>query len=200
MVAFFLTGSVTICPECGSDQVVQLAGQPGPYSSTPINNSSNQGSDTSLQINQSLQELSKVSEALWTPLSLLPWNLFVQTAHLCFRMTAQMLALAVALSLKPAPLQRIPPSSRPGAAPFSSGMLRVTSRASPLTQTARVKKACLGATATPLQVLHRPSSTLHQLGDPRHTVSPSDGSEAGIWSFLYKRHSEWALLTIRMAV
>ncbi|XP_029696317.1 serine/threonine-protein kinase 11-interacting protein [Takifugu rubripes] len=49
-------GSVTICPECGSDQVVQLAGPPGPYSSTPINNSSIQDSDVNVPINQSLQE------------------------------------------------------------------------------------------------------------------------------------------------
>lgn len=197
MIAFFLTGSVTICPECGSDQVVQLA---GPHSSTPINNSSIQGSDISLQINQSLQELSKVSEAVWIPLFPLPWSLFAQIVHLCLRMTVQMLALAVAPFLKPAPLQRIPPLSRPGAAPSSSEMLRVTSRASPPTQTARVKTACSGATATPPQVLHRLSSTLHQLGDPHRTVSLSDGSEAGLWTFLHKRHSECTPLLERTAV
>lgn len=79
MIDFFLSlaGSVTLCPECGSDQVVQLAGQPGPNNSIPINNSSIQDSDISLQISQSLQEVSKVSEDLWIPASLLPWNLFV---------------------------------------------------------------------------------------------------------------------------
>lgn len=73
---------MTICPECGSDQVVQLAGQPGPYSSTPINSSSMQDNDISLQINQSLQEVSKVSAALWVLVFLLPWNLFVQNRSL----------------------------------------------------------------------------------------------------------------------
>lgn len=73
---------MTVCPECGSDQVVQLAGQPGPYSSTLINNSSIQDSDISLQISQSLQEVSKVSEALWIPLSLLPWDRLVQNRSL----------------------------------------------------------------------------------------------------------------------
>lgn len=68
-----------ICPECGSDQVVQLAGQSGPYSSTPINNSSVQDSDISLQINQSLQEVSKISEAPWIPPF---WNLLVQSPSL----------------------------------------------------------------------------------------------------------------------
>lgn len=58
MIAFFLIGGVTICPECGSDQVVQLAGPSGPYSSTPINNSSIQDSDINVPINQSLQEVS----------------------------------------------------------------------------------------------------------------------------------------------
>lgn len=67
MIAFVLTGSTTICPECGSDQVVQLAGQAGPFNSTFINNSSIQDGETSLQANQSLQELSKVREALCVP-------------------------------------------------------------------------------------------------------------------------------------
>lgn len=66
MIAFFLIGSVTICPECGSDQVVQLAGPPGPYSSTPIDNSSIQDSDVNVPINQSPQE---VSDALCSQLS-----------------------------------------------------------------------------------------------------------------------------------
>lgn len=84
MIDFFspLTGSVTLCPECGSDQVVQLAGQPGPYSSVPINNSLVQDSDINLQISRSLQEVSKVSEALWIPAFLLPWNFFVQNRSL----------------------------------------------------------------------------------------------------------------------
>lgn len=67
MTAFVLTGSATYCPECGSDQVVQLAGQAGPFNSTLINSSSIQDGGTSLQVNQSLQELSKVREALCVP-------------------------------------------------------------------------------------------------------------------------------------
>lgn len=170
---------MTICPECGSDQVVQLAGQPGPYSSTPINNSSIEDSDMNLTINQSLQEVSK---ALLTFIDPLPSNPFVENTFVChchysFRMKEQMLALVVALFLKPAPLQKIPLSSLPREAPSSSEMLRVTSQASPPMQTARVKTACSGATATPPQVLHRPSSTLHLLGDPLHTVSLSDDSK-----------------------
>lgn len=55
---------MTICPECGSDQVVQLAGQPHPYSSTPINNSLIQDSEVGLLINHSLQGSSKVSDTL----------------------------------------------------------------------------------------------------------------------------------------
>lgn len=75
MIAFFLIGSVTICPECGSDQVVQLAGPPGPYSSTPMNNSSIQDSDINVPINQSLQE---VSDALLTSVARFPPKLFVE--------------------------------------------------------------------------------------------------------------------------
>lgn len=78
MSAFFLTGSVTICPECGSDQVVQLAGPPGPYSSTPINDSSIQDSDINVPISQSLQE---VSDALLTSVASFLSKPFVKTDH-----------------------------------------------------------------------------------------------------------------------
>lgn len=187
---------MTICPECGSDQVVQLAGQPDPDRNMAINNLSKEGSDISLQISQSLQEVSKVNGSLY-PCFL---GIFLDRTDHCFvlplRVTAQMVALAVALFPKPAPLQKIPPSSRPEAAPSSSGMLRATSPASPPTQTATVKTACSGATATPPQALHRPSSTLHRLGDRHHRVSSSDEADAG----KRKRHSERALLSSRTAV
>ncbi|XP_078099700.1 serine/threonine-protein kinase 11-interacting protein isoform X2 [Sander vitreus] len=47
-------GNSNICPECGSDHVVQLAGQSTPYSSTPIRRSPRpESGDDHLDINQS---------------------------------------------------------------------------------------------------------------------------------------------------
>lgn len=192
MTAFVLTGSATYCPECGSDQVVQLAGQAGPFNSTLINNSSIQDGDTSLQVSQSLQELSKVREALCVPPPSQSFS--AEPRHssvLPSRTTAQMLALAVALFLR-----KTPALSQPEAAPSSSETFRATSPASPPTQTARAKTACSGATATPPPAPRRPSCTPHQLGDPHQTVSP----KLEAWNFSHKPHSERAPLSNRVAV
>ncbi|XP_039997864.1 serine/threonine-protein kinase 11-interacting protein isoform X2 [Xiphias gladius] len=53
-------GISNICPECGSDHVVQLAGQSTPYSSTPIHRSSRPNSeDDHLNITQSTHSANK---------------------------------------------------------------------------------------------------------------------------------------------
>ncbi|XP_044043779.1 serine/threonine-protein kinase 11-interacting protein isoform X2 [Siniperca chuatsi] len=53
-------GNSNICPECGSDHVVQLAGQSTPYSSTPIHCSSRPDSeDDHLDITQSTRSVNK---------------------------------------------------------------------------------------------------------------------------------------------
>ncbi|KAM9334363.1 serine/threonine-protein kinase 11-interacting protein [Symphorus nematophorus] len=53
-------GNSDICPECGSDHVVQLAGQSTPYSSTPIRHSSRPDSeDDRLDITQSTRSANK---------------------------------------------------------------------------------------------------------------------------------------------
>ncbi|XP_074482840.1 serine/threonine-protein kinase 11-interacting protein isoform X3 [Sebastes fasciatus] len=53
-------GGCNICPECGSDHVVQLAGQSTPRSSTPIKRSSTpQSEDDHLDINQSSRRTNK---------------------------------------------------------------------------------------------------------------------------------------------
>lgn len=61
-------------------------------------------------------------------------------------------------------------------------------------QTARVKTAFSGATATPPQLLRRPSSTLHLSGDPLRTVSLTE-YEYEVWNqdVLNKRHRERSL-------
>ncbi|XP_008299492.1 serine/threonine-protein kinase 11-interacting protein [Stegastes partitus] len=46
-------GKSHICPECGSDHVVQVAGQSAPYSSTPIRSSRPDSDDDHLDITQS---------------------------------------------------------------------------------------------------------------------------------------------------
>lgn len=62
----------------------------------------------------------------------------------------QISVLASVQFLKLPPPQRAPPSSPHGEAPSSSGTVSVPSRASPTTQTARVRRIWLGATATTL--------------------------------------------------
>ncbi|XP_070786725.1 serine/threonine-protein kinase 11-interacting protein [Enoplosus armatus] len=53
-------GNCNICPECGSDHVVQLAGQSSPYSSTPIRRSSRPDrEDGHLDVTQSTQSANK---------------------------------------------------------------------------------------------------------------------------------------------
>uniref|UniRef100_UPI0037E8D0BE serine/threonine-protein kinase 11-interacting protein n=1 Tax=Semicossyphus pulcher TaxID=241346 RepID=UPI0037E8D0BE len=53
-------GNGNICPECGSDHVVQLAGQPAPQSSTPIRHSSRPDSeDDHLDMTQSTRSIIK---------------------------------------------------------------------------------------------------------------------------------------------
>ncbi|XP_060888124.1 serine/threonine-protein kinase 11-interacting protein isoform X2 [Labrus mixtus] len=53
-------GSSNICPDCGSDHVVQLASQPTPYTSTPIRQSSRPDSeDDHLDITQSTRSVNK---------------------------------------------------------------------------------------------------------------------------------------------
>ncbi|XP_040888609.1 serine/threonine-protein kinase 11-interacting protein isoform X2 [Toxotes jaculatrix] len=53
-------GNSTVCPECGSDHVVQLAGQSTPYSSTPIRHPSRPDSeDDHLDITQSTRSVNK---------------------------------------------------------------------------------------------------------------------------------------------
>ncbi|CAJ1086801.1 serine/threonine-protein kinase 11-interacting protein isoform X3 [Xyrichtys novacula] len=53
-------GSSNICPDCGSDHVVQLASQSAPHTSTPIRNSSRPDSeDDHLDLNQSFPSLNK---------------------------------------------------------------------------------------------------------------------------------------------
>ncbi|XP_070711928.1 serine/threonine-protein kinase 11-interacting protein isoform X3 [Pempheris klunzingeri] len=50
-------GNSNVCPDCGSDHVVQLAGQSAPYSSTPIHHSLRPDSeDSRLNITQSKQD------------------------------------------------------------------------------------------------------------------------------------------------
>lgn len=63
---FFLLFSenINICPECGSDHVVQLASQSTPYSSTPIHRSPRPDSgDEHLDITQSTQGANKVGRS-----------------------------------------------------------------------------------------------------------------------------------------
>ncbi|XP_020497825.2 serine/threonine-protein kinase 11-interacting protein isoform X1 [Labrus bergylta] len=53
-------GSSNICPDCGSDHVVQLASQPTPYTSTPIRQSSRPDSeDDHLDTTQSTRSVNK---------------------------------------------------------------------------------------------------------------------------------------------
>lgn len=57
----FFPGNNNICPECGSDHVVQLAGQSAPYCSTPIKRSLRPDSeDEQLDIIQNMQSATKV--------------------------------------------------------------------------------------------------------------------------------------------
>lgn len=49
-----------ICPECGSDHVIQLAGQSAPFCSTPINRSLRPDSEDDLDTAQSVQSVDKV--------------------------------------------------------------------------------------------------------------------------------------------
>uniref|UniRef100_A0A8C9XT53 Serine/threonine-protein kinase 11-interacting protein n=1 Tax=Sander lucioperca TaxID=283035 RepID=A0A8C9XT53_SANLU len=64
--------AINICPECGSDHVVQLAGQSTPYSSTPIRRSPRpESGDDHLDINQSANKVFQNSRTLSPPSKLI---------------------------------------------------------------------------------------------------------------------------------
>ncbi|XP_028255884.1 serine/threonine-protein kinase 11-interacting protein isoform X2 [Parambassis ranga] len=62
-------GKIHICPECGSDHVVQVVSQAAPYSSTPIHHSSRPDSeDDHLDITQSTRSINKADSNRSSPI------------------------------------------------------------------------------------------------------------------------------------
>lgn len=171
---FFFAGGCNICPECGSDHVVQLAGQSTPRSSTPIKRSSTpQSEDDHLDINQSSRRTNKVTfSSVCFPFFAVMYFQNCSTRisfHLYrSRMITQTAVSAAVLSSKLPPPQKTPPSSQPREAPSSPGMIRVIPPASPTTQSAKVRRIWLGATTTPLLVQRQLKSNLQE--DPLRMV------------------------------
>lgn len=117
---FSFLGKSHICPECGSDHVVQLADQSDHYSSTPIDRPPRAKSeDDHLDITQSARgvKVCLIGQTLILPSSFPPFccNLFLFLIHR--RMTTRTPASAVVPSWRPAPPRRIPPSPLPRGAP-----------------------------------------------------------------------------------
>ncbi|XP_061744947.1 serine/threonine-protein kinase 11-interacting protein [Nerophis ophidion] len=59
-------GNPERCPECGSDHIVQLVGQPFPYSSTPIQHQSRAGSEEDYKVDASISNSPVLEEAATT--------------------------------------------------------------------------------------------------------------------------------------
>lgn len=174
----YFPGNANICPECGSDHVVQLAGQPAPHCSTPIRRPSRPDSeDDCLDMTQSTHNANKVSLIRIKSflLSVLPFisNLCITRLNFLFmfslihnRMITQMPVSAVVLFWKRQPLHKIPPLSRLREAPSSSRRVRAIPAASPTTQTAKVKRIWLGVTTTPPLMVHHLKSSSNLQKEP----------------------------------
>lgn len=135
----FVSGKSHICPECGSDHVVQVAEQTTPYSSTPNFQSARPHSeDNYLDFTQSTHSVNKV----FLILSVNLFCLFVCSNHclqylmFCLYFQSLMiliLAKAVVPFQKLLWLSRIPHLSQPREAPSLLGMFQMIQAAFPTT-------------------------------------------------------------------
>ena len=175
-----LPGNANICPECGSDHVVQLAGQAAPCCSTPIRCSSRPDSeDDRLDITQSTRSANKVSLISKTssPLSVLPLAqrcsksyIFSMFSLYHDRRITQMPVLVAVLFWNLPSLQKIPPLLRLREAPSSSRRVKAIPAVFLTTQTATVKRIWLGVTTTPPSMVHHLKSSPNLQKEPPRMV------------------------------